>query len=298
MTTPINVAMVGLDTSHTVEFSRRMNDPECPAHERVPDLHANTCLRFPSPFQDEKGQDERQAKIEAWGVEVTRDFDAAVAGCDAIMLEVNEPAAHLPYFERVAKLGKPVFVDKPLADTVANGKRILEIAREQNVPLWSSSSLRFVTGLIEARQAVAEPLSATFFGPLGKAASGSDIIWYGVHTVEMLTSAMGPGAATVRAVKDGQGAVAVLQYDDDRRGIVEFNTGIWTYGGRIASADGVAAFQVGSDPGLYNNLLARMRDFFLAGEVPVPWEETLEVTAILETVERALASGDEEPLSQ
>ena len=290
---PLEVAFIGLDTSHTVVFSQRMNDPACPEEEKVPGLHARRCLRFPSPFQSEEEQDERQSQIEGWGVEVTRDFDEAVDGCDVIMVEINDPTLHLDYFERAAVLGKPVFIDKPLADTLDNGRRIVELARENNLRFWSSSSLRFVEGLAKAREQVPEPLCANFFGPLGKAAAGSDIVWYGVHSVEMMAVAMGTGASSVIARKDPQGAVAHVGYSDGRRGVVEFNESIWTYGGRLAAECGVASFEAASSSSLYNNLLAQMRSFFQGGDPPVPVEETLEVQAILDAIERSLSSGQE-----
>ena len=66
---------------------------------------------------------------------VTEDFDTAVADCDAIMIEINDPAKHLEYFEKCAGLGKPIFLDKPFADTLDNAVRIMQIAKENNVRL-------------------------------------------------------------------------------------------------------------------------------------------------------------------
>lgn len=297
MSTQLSVALIGLDSSHSVEFSRSMNDPDCPEKRKVSGLRSKSCLRFPSAFQAEEGQDERQAQLEAWGVEVTRDLDTAVAGCDVIMLEANDPVDHLPWFEKVAGLGKPIYVDKPLADSAANGRRIKEIAEASGISVWTASSLRFVRELAEAREAVTGPLAANVYGPLGKASAGSDVIWYGIHTAEMLVAALGTGIAAVQAVKDGQGVVAVATYHDGRRGVMECNTGIWSYGGRLASAESVTDYRVDTSVGLYTNLLLQARDFFHGGDVPVPIDESIEIMALLEAIERSIASGNEEPLN-
>ena len=148
--TPKTVAMIGLDSSHTIEYTRRMQDPGYPAANRVSRIRTATCLRFPSPFQSEPDQDKRQAILEGWGVRVTRDFDEAVAGCDAIFMPINDPAAHLPWFERCAALGKPVFLDKPMADSIASGRRIAALAAEHGVPFFSTSSLRYDIDFTEA----------------------------------------------------------------------------------------------------------------------------------------------------
>ena len=89
MGSKIRVAIIGLDTSHSVEFTRSMNDPQCPDNRRTTGLTAVSCLRFSTPFQSEDGLDQRQKLLESWGVPVTANFDEAVADCDAIMLEIN-----------------------------------------------------------------------------------------------------------------------------------------------------------------------------------------------------------------
>ena len=130
----MKVALIGLDTSHAVEFPRWMQDPAVPAALRVRDLCATRCLRFETPFQNRKGLDERQAYLERIGVMVTEEFDAAVADCDALMIEINDPARHLEYFEKCAGLGLPIFLDKPFADTPENARRIMRIACVSSPP--------------------------------------------------------------------------------------------------------------------------------------------------------------------
>ena len=49
------VAIVGLDTSHSIQFAKRMQDPACPADQKVEGLRATACLSFETPFQDRKG---------------------------------------------------------------------------------------------------------------------------------------------------------------------------------------------------------------------------------------------------
>ena len=120
----LRVGIIGLDSSHSIEFTRRMQAPDCPPDQRAEGMQAVTCLRFETPFQDQQGLDERQAQLEAWGVSVTEDFDEAVSGCDALLMEINDPQYHLDYFVGVAGLGKPLFLDKPLADTMENGLQV------------------------------------------------------------------------------------------------------------------------------------------------------------------------------
>ena len=143
MTKTSKVAIIGLDTSHAVEFPKLMQDPAVPAENRVPELKATRCLRFETPFQNREGLDKRTQYLESIGVQVTEDFDTAVADCDAILIEINDPSLHLKYFEQCAALGKPVFLDKPFADTFGNAMKIMEIAEKHGTRFFTSSALRF-----------------------------------------------------------------------------------------------------------------------------------------------------------
>lgn len=282
-----NLALIGLDTSHTVKFTELMQHPE---HKVVEGLRAVKAFRFPSAFQTEEGQDQRQAALIEMGVAMAPTIEEAVDGVDAILLEVNDPALHLGYFEQVVGLGKPIFIDKPLASTVAEGRKIKQLAEAVGTPAWSSSSLRFIPMLADARQKITAPVIGQTFGALGKASTGSDLVWYGVHAVEMLVTAMGVGACGVRALEDKRGITLLVEYTDNRRGLVECLRGLYKYGGRLQSNDDVCFFDSGvGSP--YVSLMSALRTFVFEGTIPVPLSESLEVLAILEAGEKSLATG-------
>lgn len=289
----LRVALIGLDTSHTIEFTRRMQAPDVAPDQKVEGLKAVTCLRFETPFQDQEGLDKRQAQLEAWGVKVVTDFDAAVGDCDAVMLEVNDPAYHVEYFTKCVDLGKPLFLDKPLADNTKNGRAIIDLAKRKNVRVWSASSLRFVPQLGEALEIVPEPTMVQVYGALGKAPAGSSIVWYGVHAFEMLERAMGRGAVSVTARRDKLGVVAVVEYEDAKRGVVELNEGSWLYGGCLRVKDKAAPYIVNMSRA-YSDELELVAKFFRGGEAPVPLDDSLEVMAMLDAAERSTQSGKSE----
>ncbi|HET6453076.1 MAG TPA: Gfo/Idh/MocA family oxidoreductase [Armatimonadota bacterium] len=291
----IRVALIGLDTSHTIEFTRRMQAPDVKPDQKVEGIKAVTCLRFSTPFQSEEGLNQRQAQLEAWGVKVTRDFDEAVAGCDALMLEINDGAYHLEYFKKSMDLGKPIFLDKPLADNIQNGKIIYDLAKNKKLRVFSASSLRFVPQLIEACNAVPEPAFATMYGPLGKAPAGSSIVWYGVHAFEMLERAIGRGAVSVFAVRDKAGAMANVEYKDARRGLVELSEGSWLYGGNLRTKDKSVPFVVNMSRA-YSDLLTEIAKFFKGGKPPVSMDDTLEIMGMLDAAERSFQSGKPEKI--
>lgn len=286
----LKACLIGLDTSHTIEFARRMQAPDVKPEQKVDGITALTCLRFSTPFQSEEGLDQRQKQLEEWGIKVTTDFDEAVAGCDVLLLEINDPAYHLEYFKKCAELGKPMFLDKPLADNIKNGKAIYDLAKEKNVRVTSASSLRFVPQLSEALKAVPQPTFAHVYGALGKAPAGSSIVWYGVHAFEMLQRALGSGAVSVLARRDKAGAVAIVEYPDNRRGVVELNEGVYKYGGTLRTKETVAPYVV--DMGrAYSDLLEEIVKFFNGAEPSVTMDDALEVMAMLDAAEGSSHTG-------
>ena len=286
------LAAIGLDTSHTVAFTTLIQGQDTPAEQRISGLKVTRALRFPSAFQAEDGQNQRQAQMEALGVRMAESFDEAVKDADGILLELNDRAMHLEYVEKAVQTGLPVFLDKPLADSLESGKRIVELVKSRNIRFWSSSPCRFFQPLADAKAAVGDALFCNVFGALGKAAKGSDVIWYGVHVIEMINSLMGRGAESVTAQEDALGIVATIQYSGGRRAVAELNRNTGLYGGRVQNKNGCKFFINTDAPlPLYWYLMKQVKSFFLDGAQPIEIADSLESQAILDAVDRSRLDG-------
>lgn len=296
MNTVFNVAIIGLDTSHAVEFPKLMQDKSIPESDRVTGMKVSKCMRFETPFQNKAGLDKRQAYLESIGVKVTEEFNEAVADCDGIMIEINDPALHLEYFEKCSALGKPIFLDKPFADTFDNALKIDAAAKKGSARYFTASSLRFNADLEEAFAGTANVTTATVSGAMGKAPAGSSLIWYGCHTFEMLERIMGRGAVMVSTVNDRKGHVCIVTYADGRRGIVELSTDVWVYGGKFYDADAgsMKNFTYSGKIPFYRSLLDQIKKFFLEGKDCVSIPDSLEVISMLDAADRSARSGKPE----
>ena len=295
----IKVGIIGLDTSHSVEFPKRMQAPDCPESDRITGLRAITCLRFETPFQNKDGLDKRQKQLEAWGIKVTESFDEAIAGCDAYLLEINDGSYHLEYFRKLAALGKPVFLDKPLAGSLEDGREIVRLANLHKTRVWSGSSLPFTPALVEALAPFASVQLGHAYGALGKAPAGDSLIWYGVHTFETLQRIMGPGAISVAAFESPSETVAIVDYGGGRQGLVECIPGCYMYGGRAHGMDkeGKALHKTFALPSSYPALLKAIKGFLEGGPAPVSMEMTLEGLAIMAAARQSIQTGRSAPVS-
>lgn len=288
----IKVGIIGLDTSHSIEYARRMQAPDCAPDQKVAGMKAINCFRFPSPFQTEPDQDNRQKQLEQWGVKVTKNLEEALEGIDAIMLEMNDPAPHLEYFKKIAGCKLPVFLDKPPADTLVNAKEIFRLAGEKKIRMFTASSLRFAAQVVKISEEFPKPKMAMSVGPLGKAPAGSSVVWYGVHAVEMLEKIMGTGAEKVFARADSCGVTAIVDYKGGRRGILQLNDGLYNYGIYAHGEKGTQFYTVDASF-IYTNLLKEICGFFKGADAPVRPEESLEIQAILNAIDSSLSSSKE-----
>ncbi|HEX2951174.1 MAG TPA: Gfo/Idh/MocA family oxidoreductase [Armatimonadota bacterium] len=290
MSQDIRLAMIGLDTSHTVEFTKLMQSPDCPEELHVDGLHAVRCLRFATPFQQQAGLDDRQAMMEGMGVKVTEDFDEAIDDCDAIMLEINDPSCHLDYFARVAALGKPIFLDKPIAGTLADAREICALANTHHTRVMSCSNLRYSRALLQALADHPHPKVMNAFGVLGTPPAGEGVIWYGVHSFEMVQRAMGDAFTDVTAIETPDGIISVIEYTDGRQALVELGRSYTCFGGRLQSSDGVKPYVVDGRY-LYSDLLKAVKLFLQGNDPTATLNDALSVITLMDATCRSLASG-------
>ncbi len=105
---------------------------------------------------------------EKFGVTIVGSIDELLASVDVVLLESVDGRPHLEQARPVFQARKPVFIDKPVAGSLADAIAIFELARETNTPCFSSSSLRFGPGIdrrASERQGRAMSSGCDAYGP-------------------------------------------------------------------------------------------------------------------------------------
>ncbi|MGE3316302.1 MAG: family 16 glycoside hydrolase [Planctomycetaceae bacterium] len=285
---PIRIGIIGLDTSHAIAFTKEFNAPK-PAADlagfRVvaaypkgsPDIESSVS-RVPMYIKDVQGM----------GVEIVDSIDALLEKVDVVLLETNDGRPHLEQALAVMKKGKRVFIDKPVAGSLTDAVAIYEAAKKYNVPVFSSSSLRYGKNSQAARAGkIGRITSAETFSPCTLEKTHPDLFWYGIHGVESLFTVMGTGCVSVqRTVSNEKEDVVVGTWEDGRtgtfRGSRDEKKG--GYGGTAEGTDG--KMDVG-DYGGYTPLVVEIAKFFRTGTPPVSAEETLQIYAFMEAADES-----------
>ena len=287
----IRIGIIGLDTSHVTAFTRILNDSS--AKDHIPGAKVVAAVKDSSP--DIKASYSRVEKFTAeltgkWGVKLYPTVKELCKQVDAIMIENVDGRPHLKHAFKVIKSGKPLYIDKPLAGTFADCKKIYHLAKQHKVPIFSSSSLRFSKSTLAARAGKhGKVLHCETFSPAHIEPHHPDLFWYGIHGVESLFTVMGPGCISVQRGTTKDGKIKVTgKWKDGRVGIFRESNG---YGGTAKCETG--EYQVGTYDG-YAPLVKEIIKFFISGKAPVDDRETLEIYAFMNAADESKSANGKE----
>jgi predicted dehydrogenase len=284
------IGIIGLDTSHSVAFTKALNSPKA-----GPEFGGfKIVAAYPKGSNDIKSSVERIPgyieDVKKEGVEITNSIDELLTKVDFVLLETNDGRLHLEQALPVLKAGKRMFIDKPIAASLSDAIAIFDAAKHYNVPIFSSSSLRYISGTEDIAQGkIGKVLGADTFSPCSLEKTHPDLFWYGIHGVEILFTIMGKGCKTVSRVSTPDTDMAIGTWQDNRIGTFRgIRSGKSGYGGNVFGEKGILAL---GNFGGYNGLLVKILEFFKTGVPPVSSEETLDIFAFMQAADESKFKG-------
>ncbi len=283
----LRIGMIGLDTSHAPAFTRLLNDST--NEHFMP--NARVVCAFPGGSPDVEASATRVERftqqVADYGVEIVPDIPAMLDKVDAVILTSVDGRVHLEQVRHVIAAGKPVYIDKPMAASLADVKEIFRLANEANVPCFSASSLRFFPELQNALndKSLGKVIGCDAYSPAKLEPHHPDLMWYGIHGVEILFAAMGAECQTVSRTFTEDTDLVVGTWPDGRigtfRGIRE---GKARYGATLFFENGVLNVEPNTGS-LYVFLMHEILEFFRTGNSPVPQKETIAMFAFMEAAD-------------
>lgn len=290
MMTSTRVGIIGLDTSHSVAFTKALNNPAGSSEYGGYKVVA----AYPYGSKDIKTSVDRIPgyieDVKKMGVEITGSIDDLLKKVDVVLLETNDGRLHLEQALLVLKAGKPMFIDKPVAASLSDTIAIYDAAKQYKVPVFSASSLRYMESVqAVAKGKVGKVLGADTYSPATIEKTHPDFFWYGIHGVEILFTVMGMGCKHVSRVHTDDTDVVAGVWEDGRIGTFRgTRSGKHTYGGTVYGENG----DVSLGPfGGYDSLLVQIIKFFQTGQPPVSTEETLEIYAFMTAADESKDNG-------
>ena len=291
-TKPIRAGIIGLDTSHVVAFAKMLNDPKSKgelAGVRVVAAFPGGSPDIPSSRDRVEGYTKQLR--DQFGVEIVDSIDALLGKVDVVLLESVDGRPHLKQIEPVLKAKKPVFIDKPVAGTLADAVRIFQLAEQYGTPCFSSSSLRYSPSIVGLKTdpKVGEVLGCDVYSPCSLEEHHPDLFWYGVHGVESLFTVMGTGCVSVSRTQTADTELVAGVWEGGRVGTFRgIRKGKADYGALAFGSKGIVIAQ---GYGGYEPLLVEICKFFRSGKPPVSAGETLEIFAFMEAADESKRKG-------
>ena len=290
----LRIGMIGLDTSHVVQYLNILNDPKHKDH--VPGGKIIAGFKGGSP--DVESSRTRvdgftKTAVEKFGVKMYDSIEELARNVDAILILSVDGRPHLDQFRRTLGAKKPVFIDKPLAGSLKDAIEIARLSKANNVPVFSSSSLRYTKDSpIRQTEQLAKigPIASAYsFGPAELEPHHPDMFWYGIHAVEALYTVLGTGCERVVRTHTKNTDVITGVWSDGRVGTMQGNrNGRAGYGVTVIGAKGKLH---GGEVSGYKPLVEAYMKFFQTGVSPVPIETTIELLAFMEAADESKRRG-------
>ena len=217
------IGILGSDNSHADRFSEILNREDHPAY--LPNSGAKVVAIW--------GQEaERTQQVATNGRinTIVSEPEEMIGQVDAVLCVTRHGGLHcglvIPYLEA----GIPVFIDKPLAVDPNDARAIVAAGQAKGTPFTSFSTVRFA----KAMQAFAAECATlggirvgSYTGPASRRNIYGGIIFYAVHSIEMMLMLQGTGVIWVDAVEgpavddNGNGNITVTcGYGDGALGML------------------------------------------------------------------------------
>lgn len=296
MRQPLKIGLVGLDTSHVEHFTRLLNDPNCPHHVEG----GRVIIAFPGGSPDMEISRARvggyaQKLRDGYGVRIVDSIEAVAEAVDVVFLESVDGRVHLEQFTSIAPFQRPTFIDKPFTTSYSEAEKIVALAQEKGIQLISSSALRFADALTTTMDNRAEEvlLGADCYGPMELQPTQPGLFWYGIHTVEMLYTAMGSGCEQVLSVANPDHDLVIGQWQDGRIGTIRGNRkGNFEFGAVLHYEQGSEHVDINkSQRPFYASLLEHLIQAFTTGEQWPSLTDTLEIIRFIEGANESRITG-------
>jgi hypothetical protein len=278
----IKLGLLDFDTSHSVEFTKRLNRVEIDKDQWVEGAKVVVGCAGESKLSPERIPG-FTATMKKLGVPLVDKPADMIGQVDGMLIEAVDGSVHLERAKPFLEAGIPCFIDKPFACSVADAEALITLAEKKKLAIFSSSALRYAPEIVEylGKPTAGKLIGCQTFGPASRHERNPGLFHYGIHAVEMLYALMGPGCTRVSCVSDEGTDLATGYWKDGRiasiRGI---RAGKAEFGVTLFAEKAVTHLSVGTKF-IYRELLKQVVQFFKAGKSPVPVVEMLEIVKFI-----------------
>ncbi len=210
--------------------------------------------------------------------------------CDCIHIEHADYRKVLELAQPGLEMGKPTFINRPFAASIADAEEIVRLAKTYNAPLMSASSLEFGGEIPEIQKFAEEkgPVRAyEAYGPEGH------FTWHFPHVINYSHAALGGGIDSVYFTGDFQIDLRKFRFEKQPTGD---SLCVLMYKPRDGQPPMIGMCHVNNYPGKFHmniyatrenrnfdlvgkwdlNMFDKLNELYSSGKIPRPYEAILE----------------------
>jgi predicted dehydrogenase len=291
----IRLGILDFDTSHVVEFGKRLNHKGIAKSQWVDGAVVVVGCPGESRIAPERIRGYKK-EMENLGVPLVDRPADMIGKVDGVLVESQEGGVHWERARPFLEAGLPCFIDKPFTCSLADAKKIVALAEKKKVGVFSSSSLRYARELtaLLADPAPGKVLGAFAYGPAPVHEKDPKLnpgfFHYGIHAVEILYTLMGPGCERLTCTREKDVDVVTGRWRDGRVATVRgVRSGKAGYALVAFREGGVKAVTLSTDT-IYRELLKQVVAFFATKKAPLDAAVTVEIVAFIEAANKSAAN--------
>jgi predicted dehydrogenase len=285
----IRIGVFGTDNSHSITFSRLFN------------------------VKGEKNKVSGAKVVAVYGLEEKRTAEVAEKAqiptivkrpqdalkmIDGAIVDFRHGSRHWKYAKMCIEAGIPTFIDKPLASSVADAKKIVALAKRKHVPITTFSTIKLGSAMDEFKKqlkGIGKVKAMVITGPGNTRDQYDGIFFYAVHQVELMLEAFGNKIKSVRGMDYDGMLVATVTY---RNGMVvtlhEINTGWMPFMATAYGEKGQAVYDGAKFEDGYVVGAKAFTKMFRTGKMPYPIKQLADSVKVLAAIRKSMDNNGKE----
>lgn len=279
---PIRIGIIGAENSHTVGYGKMFN-----TDKKFPGVEVLYVWGETEEFA-------KNAMVKGNIPNMVKDPLEMLGKIDALIVDHRHAKYHLAAATPFIKAGIPTFIDKPFCYRISEGKEFLALARKTGTPVSSYSTVAYTNATLDWKKQVAamgKINQVIRYGTVDIESEYGGIFFYGVHLLQPVMNIFGEDIERVKVTRNGKKGSASLVFKSGLYATLIFkNVYSPNWETFVETTEGLVELKsrvTESDPEI---CYVDMVEMFRTGKEPRSHESILSDVAVLEALEKSVAS--------
>lgn len=277
----VRLGIIGAENSHSFQIARI-----CNVKKSVP-MRA-THLWGETPRHAAASAEKGRVPV------IVDDWREMLGQVDGVMIDHRDGADHYESARFFLSQGVPVFIDKPITRDLRQARALLALAKKKGTPVTTFSGVplqRDFRAFQDKLAGLGRIQSVHTCGPSEVDGPYGGIFFYGFHQVDVLVELLGTDARTVTLRRSGRDGVATLTFGGDRMATMHLLAQGGIFHWTVCGQGRTRSLEQPVRGSFYLENTRTIERFIRSGEQPWSHERMLAPIAILEALQKALATG-------